>query len=319
MERLLAPAWLAAPPGAFELLLAGATPATRSTYMKAITDFRSWYDAALPRPPLHTHAEVDVALFAYLQTVTRSKAENTVAAMERCYPPLKHSLPWCRGLLNNFRIVAPIKHHLPMAWLACVGIAAGLAGLGQSRIGMLLMLQWLLGLRPSEALLLEREHLTPPSANRAAPGTGVVNLGAKRGTKAKRSQAVVVRPDNPKALFLVECFWAATPPGARLTNCASLTAYASCLRRGASAAGMMPRWTPHCPRAGWATESWLKGMDFTTLREAGRWRSDASLRIYFDTIAAVRLTDEPDIAAALPAALSIDSNFFNYWLSVPLS
>ena len=35
------------------------------------------------------------------------------------------------------------------------------------------------------------------------------------------------------------------------------------------------RWTGHDARAGWATHMWLAGTEFGTLREMGRWASDA--------------------------------------------
>ena len=44
--------------------------------------------------------------------------------------------------------------------------------------------------------------------------------------------------------------------------------------------------TAHGPRAGWATRKRLEGTSFEELREAGRWESDKSLRIYLDVVTA---------------------------------
>jgi integrase len=304
-------AWTLCPPNSGELLLSGATAATRRSYLAAVAAFNGWLVSE--RRQVASDRELDVALFEYIQTLSRSRAENTVAAIERCFPPLRRNLPWSRGLLSNMQVMAPVRHHLPMAWLVATGIAYGLAVLGQPRVGALLLLQWLLGLRPSEALGLKREDITPASLNSGSPGVGVVNLGARTGTKAKRSQAVIVRQDQPMALHLVELFGSSTPVGARLTNLVSTGQYAGALRRGAVQQGLEPRWTPHCPRAGWATETWLAGADFTALREAGRWRSDTSLRVYLDVVAATRLTDEPDVAARLPLLQQLNAAFYSIW------
>ena len=44
--------------------------------------------------------------------------------------------------------------------------------------------------------------------------------------------------------------------------------------------------TPHSGRAGFASEGRLQGLSFIELREAGRWLSDSTLRIYIDTVEA---------------------------------
>ena len=48
----------------------------------------------------------------------------------------------------------------------------------------------------------------------------------------------------------------------------------------------LPAFTPHSARAGFATDQFLAGVDFVTIREAGRWLSDASLRVYLDAVTA---------------------------------
>ena len=48
-------------------------------------------------------------------------------------------------------------------------------------------------------------------------------------------------------------------------------------------------YTPHSPRAGWATTLRLGGMPFTEIQERGRWQNAATLRIYLDAVAASKV------------------------------
>eukprot|EP00972_Heterocapsa_arctica_P009812 1444059-Heterocapsa_arctica.AAC.1 len=42
--------------------------------------------------------------------------------------------------------------------------------------------------------------------------------------------------------------------------------------------GISVGWTPHSPRAGFASESSAEGCPFVEVRERGRWLADSSLR-----------------------------------------
>ena len=49
-------------------------------------------------------------------------------------------------------------------------------------------------------------------------------------------------------------------------------------------------YTPHSPRAGFATDRFTEGRSFVDIREAGRWIADASLRTYLDVIASANIS-----------------------------
>ena len=45
------------------------------------------------------------------------------------------------------------------------------------------------------------------------------------------------------------------------------------------------QYTPHSPRAGFASEAIRDGYDVVQVKEAGRWAVDSSLRTYIDLVA----------------------------------
>jgi hypothetical protein len=116
-------------------------------------------------------------------------------------------------------------------------------------------------------------------------------LGAKTGTKSRREQSAVLLHLSGFADMLIRAFKSSTPPGCRLTTISSVGAYNACLRKAQKSAKL--GWlhaTAHSPRAGWASELRLAGVEFTELRERGRWVSDSSLRMYLDAVTAHYLT-----------------------------
>ena len=50
--------------------------------------------------------------------------------------------------------------------------------------------------------------------------------------------------------------------------------------------GVEAGWTPHSPRAGYATDAIARDVPFSEVKETGRWFSDSSLRVYIDVIGA---------------------------------
>ena len=51
-------------------------------------------------------------------------------------------------------------------------------------------------------------------------------------------------------------------------------------------------YTPHSPRANFATEPFAEGQDFVSVREGGSWLSDTSLRVYLDLVGAASLAQQ---------------------------
>ena len=109
----------------------------------------------------------------------------------------------------------------------------------------------------------------------------------KRGTKAGRPQFVIVRADeDPVALCIVSAFARTTRPGCKLTSL-EYGAYYKLITRAAREVGVGHiKYTPHSPRAGWATAHRLNGLSFQEIQERGRWTNPSSLRLYLDAVAA---------------------------------
>ena len=59
--------------------------------------------------------------------------------------------------------------------------------------------------------------------------------------------------------------------------------------------------SPHSPRAGFATEAIADGADFVSVREAGRWLADSSLRTYVDLVRVAAIATEFELAGIAAA------------------
>ena len=74
-------------------------------------------------------------------------------------------------------------------------------------------------------------------------------------------------------------------------------------------------YTPHSPRAGWATQLRLSGTPFSEIQERGRWKNASTLRVYLDAVAA-STTLLGRTHTLQPFAAYVDENFaerFPWW------
>jgi hypothetical protein len=60
-------------------------------------------------------------------------------------------------------------------------------------------------------------------------------------------------------------------------------------------------WTPHSPRSGFASGAIAEGQDFISVREAGRWVADSSLRTYIDLARTAQISTDLQISGLQPA------------------
>ena len=185
---------------------------------------------------------------------------------------MKHTTPLCRGPANL--------------------LAAWLSRLGQVRLGFGVVLQQRLGMRPNEMLGICAEHVVLPEEQGLCPWTGhaEILLGAKKGTKVKRPQVVVVRGAREGDLLrILRLVKHTTPPHGRLVPI-SIDSYRMWLKRVLEVLRLPLDVTPHSPRAGFASEGRALGRPFTELQEEGRWASATSLRTYIDLAAAAAIS-----------------------------
>ena len=131
-----------------------------------------------------------------------------------------------------------------------------------------------------------------------------ITLGARVGTKAKRAQSVVLRAqEHPRELALLMEIVRVTQADRPLFPY-SLEQYRKYIKLYQSRLGLPIGWTPHSPRAGYASEASAEGVPFGTIKEVGRWLSDSSLRIYIDVISAADITTKLDRAGLSQAVES---------------
>ena len=63
--------------------------------------------------------------------------------------------------------------------------------------------------------------------------------------------------------------------------------YSRCLANASRQLGLRAiGYTPHSPRAGWASQLRLSGVPFAEIQERGHWETVSALRIYLDAVAA---------------------------------
>ena len=151
-------------------------------------------------------------------------------------------------------------------------MAVQVAGRARPRLGLGIALQAHVGMRPSEMPGVTTDDLTFPEDGGYHQGEGVVviGLGLKTGTKAKRPQAVPLRlPKDATFVHLLRHLRGITPTGQRLFPY-PMEVYRRELKEIQMGYGLETGWTPHSPRAGYASEASALGVPFEMIRETGR-------------------------------------------------
>ena len=142
-------------------------------------------------------------------------------------------------------------------------------------------------------------------------------LGLRTGAKAKRPQVVILRSHTHRPLIrLLRFLRAATRPGDKLIPY-SISGYRSELRLIESELGVTVGWTPHSPRAGYASESKAGGVPFEEIREGGRWLADSILSIYIDVVQAAQVA-APLRTSGLAPSLRYASAWWDVYLAKAL-
>ena len=233
--------------------------------------------------------------YSYQTGVTMSGFRDVVAAFEFVLPQMKGRIPYTRDRCNVMSTLHVTHHTVPAGEETCVLVGCTLASLNRPRMGLGMMLQQALGLRPGELL-----HLTPEdvavSSTETLRNTIVFRLGKDTGTKIKREQCALLRLPRCADLWsLVKVVVELTPSGSPLFPF-SLPTYAAWLKRAQSYLRTDLALTPHSPRAGFATDSLVEGKVPSEIREAGRWQSESSFRIYLDVVGALGVGQQLKLA-----------------------
>ena len=184
------------------------------------------------------------------------------------------------------------RHTVPLCFRQAALLAVFLSSEGLPRLGAALLTQVRLGLRPSELLSLQRESIVLPHRWGGPEGQQnfVIGLGRRSGTKVKRAQYSLLRPDDEPTASLFGRVVLATDSGHLFPFTQPFVA--RWLKALEDRLHISAGWTPHSARAGFATDRIGEGWSFTQVKEAGRWISDSSLRTYVGVTQASRIDAE---------------------------
>jgi hypothetical protein len=219
--------------------------------------------------------------------LSRSKFSMTIAAVEFFFPRFKRQLVYSHAVSQGLTAASPIQHKVPM--IKSVGALFGthFGKMGRPKMGVGLQLQISVGLRPSELLGLKREHALLVSEE----GRFIIfRLGALVGTKVRREQSVTLREaEDPSVYELVIRVIMVTPAGGFLFPYC-YHAYNRAFKSVEQALGLRVGFSPHSPRAGFASERLARGEPAAEIQRKGRWLMQSSFAVYADVITASQVS-----------------------------
>ena len=260
------------------------SPDTLRAYKEALDPFLMYlqnrFDVALEEPE-----DVDLLLLEFRTEfeLTRSKHTLLVAALEFFMPHLKGKMILSREALRGRTNVDQIKHTIPIPSEAAHLIAAWHASEGRYRMGAAVLVQHSTGLRPSELLGIQSDHVFVPSGLIGAAKVSI-RLGSVVSTKVKREQNVLVCfSEFPFACKLLEWLVRTTSLGDKIFGF-GYSSYNNSFKLAEQHFRLQVGWTAHSGRAGFATDLIVKGVPPSTVQARGRWLSENSFRCYIDVI-----------------------------------
>jgi hypothetical protein len=112
----------------------------------------------------------------------------------------------------------PVKHTVPLGITVSRLVAIHMSSMGDSRLGIALVVQAVTGMRPNEMLGVLAENASLPTVMFEAIATRVVMvaLAPRTGTKMKRPQTVAITSKYPDVAHIIASLRAVTPPNCRL-------------------------------------------------------------------------------------------------------
>ena len=263
-------------------------------YQKAGGPFAEW--ALQVKLDPRTPEEWDDALVEWKQSnrVSKAEFETCRASLEFFNPRLRGQLKWAAAVTGGWNAEHVPKHTVPMCRGPAALISAHLSSAGHPRLGIGVSLQNRTGLRPSELLGIKARHvLFPLPGPEGGEPIAVIRLGASGGgTKAKREQFAILRRSLHPDVFdslrdLVGC-----TDSESLLFPYSYRKYGSLLKTVCASLKIGVSFTPHSPRAGFATDGVCRGMPITEIKAAGRWKSETSFLTYIDVVQSLAIDAE---------------------------
>ena len=287
---------------------------TLNLYRLAAQPFAEWLLQCSLAPVAPEEWDDCLVEFKNEADLSQAKFTQLVSSIELFFPRFKGKLGWSHAVLAGMAISHTPKHTVPCGRLHCRFLGAHFCAQGHPRMGLGMAVQQATGMRPSELLGLFPDHLLfSDETGETAKLHLVIRLGARKGTKAKREQFVILHASSEPELFhLLRRVRDATPQGCPLFPY-SLDAYRKLIRKVESSLKLSVGWGPHSPRAGFATDCVAAGVAFGEIQERGRWLSPASLRTYIDVITAVAVHSQIQTSNLREAVLFTNSRFAEYF------
>ena len=183
---------------------------------------------------------------------SKANFEAAVAATEFAVHHFRGHLAWCHAVIAGWAVAHVARHTVPLGLGPACLIACHLAADGHGRLGLGMVIQRLLGLRPSEMLAIQGRDCSLPEHGQASEPLAIIGLGIRGGTKAKRAQAVMLR--DVVAIGLLRWLISDTPDDECLIGY-TYERYRRLLNKYERKLGLEIRWAPHSPRSGFPSRS----------------------------------------------------------------
>eukprot|EP00438_Fugacium_kawagutii_P019968 Skav222678 [mRNA] locus=scaffold1471:8076:12526:- [translate_table: standard] len=249
-------------------------------YQKAFSAFTDFLQAQLDLDVLSSE-DLDNLMMDYRteMELTRSQHVLLVASAEFFLPHMKGHLHQSREALRGRASAEAIRHTVPLTSECALLFAAWLCAENRPKVGAAMLVQHATGLRPSELLALQTDHVHLPLDSRRAI---TVRLGANYSTKVKREQYVLVHPESQRLAFeLLSWLVSTSKPGERLFPFGYST-YNNAFKQAEQRYQLHLGTTAHSGRSGFATHLVMLGIDRKEIQARGRWLSESSFNTYID-------------------------------------
>lgn len=255
-------------------------------YQRSVARFIDYLDEVGISP--NGAEEWDDMLVEYknARSLTKGQLSNTLNGVEFFFPRYK-PLRWAKQVADAMAVEADVQHTIPMLPNAANLIASKLALKGYATVGAMLVLQVTTGMRPSDGYRkLKPSHIHIPSDPKKP---AVIRLGAKTGTKVKREQfAMIDQHAHADVILMLKRWISVTPPDQFLCD-HGYDKVNSLLKETCAELGLGFSYTPHSPRAGFATKGVIDGKTTETIMTEGRWASRGSFIRYLDVVVAAQV------------------------------
>lgn len=264
------------------LLLGAYAPATQVGYSKSAHRFLWWFAAHYGGRAAGTsghdyyhcldRALSDYMLELWLDGFSKVEASKTFYGLEMLHPGVKEYLPRSRRSLRGFNRLQPVQPRPPMPWPVAAAVAVWLAGRGQYRIGIAVLLSFDCYLRSGELLRLVREDFAPDDDPRLGFD---VRGGARKMLyvhlrRAKTGKNQGVRISDEQVQRVITSYLITVPPGHRLFPFSKSTYY-RWFHLACSSMSLSSEYVPHSLRHGAATRDYSAGMPIADVMVRGRW------------------------------------------------